>query len=297
MTRILSSLAEVSTGYDALYCDLWGCLHNGRAAYPAAVAALRAFRATGGKVLLLTNAPRPKASVIGQLDSFGVPRDCYDEVVSSGDAAQAALVMGAVGRRVHHIGPEKDLAFFTERSEDLERLAATAPPIERVPLTEAEGLVVTGLNDDRTETPDDYRAALLYAKAKRLPLLCANPDIVVDQGDRRMYCAGAIAEAYDRMGGESLYFGKPSPPIYDLARRRLTALPGTRDDPRILAIGDGLATDIAGALGEGLDCLFVTAGLEAARFGPDPAHPDPALLAAWLAERQLDPTYSIGFLR
>jgi len=297
MTRILSSLAAVSDRYDALYCDLWGCLHDGRAAFPAAVAALRAFRATGGKVLLLTNAPRPRASVIRQLDGLGVPRDVYDEIATSGDAAQAALVTGAVGRRVHHIGPEKDLVFFSDLSDDLARLAAAAPPVARVPLTEAEGLVVTGLFDDQTETPDDYRATLMYAKTKRLPLLCANPDIVVDFGDRRMYCAGAIAKAYDRIGGESLYFGKPSPPIYDLARRRLSALDGIGDHPRILAIGDGIATDIAGAAAEGLDALFVTGGLEAARFGPDPAHPDAALLAAWLAERQLAPAYAIGFLR
>jgi HAD superfamily hydrolase (TIGR01459 family) len=297
MTRIIQALADVSDGYDALYCDLWGCLHDGRAPFPQAVAALQSFRAGGGRVMLLTNSPRPKASVIRQLDGLGVPADCYDDVTSSGDAAQFALVTGAVGRKVHHIGPERDLVFFTELSDDLARIAAAEPPVRRVPLPEAEGLVVTGLVDDLTETPDDYRAPLLFAKTRRLPLLCANPDIEVDVGDRRIYCAGALAQAFDRMGGHSLYFGKPHPPIYDLARRRLSALPGLGDDPRILAIGDGISTDIEGAIGEGIDALFVTGGLAARDFGPDPAHPDPALLRAWLAGRQLDPSYAIGRLR
>jgi HAD superfamily hydrolase (TIGR01459 family) len=297
MTRILSALSQVTADYDVLYCDLWGCLHDGRAPFPSAVAALRAFRAGGGKVLLLTNAPRPKPSVISQLNRIGVPADCYDEVVSSGDAAQYGLVTGAVGRRVHHVGPDKDKVFFTELSDDVRMIAATEPPVTLVPLDQAEGLVVTGLLDDLTETPDDYRATLLYAKTKGMKLLCANPDIVVDLGDRRLFCAGALAQAYDQMGGRSLYFGKPHPPIYDLARRRVADLPGTPDDPRILAIGDGITTDIQGASGEGLDALFVTGGIAAASFGPDADHPDPDLLEEWLEDQQLDPAYAIGRLR
>jgi HAD superfamily hydrolase (TIGR01459 family) len=296
MTRLISALSQVAAGYDVLYCDLWGCLHDGHAPFPAAVAALRAFRQGGGTVLLLTNAPRPKPSVVSQLDRIGVPRDCYDDLVSSGDAAQYGLVTGAVGRRVHHVGPDKDNAFFTDLSDDVRMIAASEPPFERVPLDQAEGLVVTGLHDDLTETPDDYRATLLYAKAKGMKLLCANPDVVVDLGDRRLFCAGAIAQAYDAMGGHSLYFGKPHPPIYDLARRRLAALPGVPDDPAILAVGDGIATDIRGASGEGLDALFVTGGIAADQFGPDAASPDPALLEEWLQDQQLDPTYAIGRL-
>lgn len=297
MTRILAALAEVSDQYDVLLCDLWGCLHDGQRPFPAAVAALRAFRDAGGMVVLLTNAPRPKPSVQAQLDRIGVPQDCYDEIVSSGDAAQHALIVGMVGRKVHHIGPEKDRVFFTDLCEDLRRLAAAEPPISLVPLDQAEGIVCTGLIDDLTETPDDYRATLLYAKTQGLKLLCANPDIVVDLGDTRLFCAGAIAQAYDRMGGESLYFGKPHPPIYDLARRRLAALPGAVADPRLLAIGDGVTTDVQGAVAEGIDVLFVAGGIAADQFGADAENPDPALLDTWLSTHQLSVTYGIGRLR
>lgn len=296
MTEILRSLADLTGRYDAVFCDLWGCLHNGKAAYPAAVAALQGFRASGGKVVLLTNAPRPKSSVVAQLDGLGVPRDAWDLVVTSGDAAQMGMLSGAVGRRVHHIGAPKDEAFFTDFAEDLAAYAATQPPIERVPLREAEGIVCTGLRDDLTETPDDYRAALLLGKTLDLPMLCANPDIVVDLGDRRLYCAGALAQAYEAMGGRALYFGKPHPPIYDLARRRLAEAGGPAD-PAILCIGDGISTDIQGGIGEGLDTLFITGGLEADRFGPDVEQPDPVRLDAWLQGQELSPTFAMGRLR
>ncbi|MBZ4688838.1 TIGR01459 family HAD-type hydrolase [Cereibacter changlensis] len=297
MTRLIASLADVSSQYRAVFCDLWGCLHNGREAFPSAVAALQAFRKQGGTVLLLTNAPRPKPSVVRQLDVIGVPHDAYDEVVTSGDAAQYALLTGAVGRKVFHLGPEKDHSFFTEFADDLSQTLAGEPPIVRVPLDEAEGIVCTGLVDDLTETPEDYRATLLYAKTNGLKLLCANPDIVVDFGDKRLYCAGALAQAYDEMGGESLYFGKPHPPIYDLARRRLAALDHTARAEDILCIGDGIFTDIRGGVAEGLDTLFVSEGLAAGEFGPDPVNLDTELLEIWLAARQLDPTLTIGHLR
>jgi HAD superfamily hydrolase (TIGR01459 family) len=297
MTQIITRFAEISTRYRAVFCDLWGCLHDGKKAHPAAVAALQGFKAQGGTVLLLTNSPRPKSSVVIQLDGFGVPRDCYDEVVSSGDAAQYALITGAVGHRVHHIGAPKDQPFFTDFADDLAQTRTTHDPIVQVPLTEAEGLVVTGLVDDTTETPDDYRATLLYAKTKGLKLLCANPDIVVDLGDKRLFCAGAIAQAYDAMGGESLYFGKPHPPIYDLARRRLAALIGVIPDDDILCIGDGIATDVLGGAQEGFDTLFITGGLEAARFGADAASPDQTLLDDWLEDQEMSATFAMGYLR
>lgn len=293
MTRILTSLSEVSGSYNALFCDLWGCLHNGRAPYPAAVAALRAFRAKGGRVVLLTNAPRPSKFVMAQLDRMGVPRDAWDIIVSSGDAAQYAMLSGAVGTRVWHLGPDKDDGFFNDLPGD-----APATPIIRVPLEEAEGIVCTGPFDELTEVPEDYRARFLYAKTKGLKLLCANPDLVVDMGDKRIYCAGALAALYTEMGGESLYFGKPHPPIYDLARRRLAALTGHEpENATILAIGDGIATDIQGAIGEGIDALFVTGGLAAEEFGADIENPVPALLDRWLEDQQMSPAYTIGRLR
>ena len=296
MTEIIRTLADLSGRYDAVFCDLWGCLHNGKTAFPAAVAALQDFRKAGGKVVLLTNAPRPQSSVIKQLGDLSVPRDAWDIVVTSGDAAQMGMLSGAVGQMVHHIGAPKDEAFFTEFTDDLAAYALTQPVIHRVPLAEAEGIVCTGLADDLTETPEDYRAALLMGKTLGLPMLCANPDIVVDMGDKRLYCAGALAQAYEEMGGTALYFGKPHPPIYDLARRRL-AEAGAASDPQILCIGDGIFTDIQGGMSEGLDTLFITGGLAAEEFGPDVENPDPALLEAWLSGRQLSPTLAMGRLR
>ncbi len=291
MTRLIASLAEVARGYDALYCDLWGCLHDGRAAFPDAVAALRAFRAGGGRVVLLTNSPRPKPAVVRQLDRLSVPRDCWDEIATSGDAAQAALASGSFGRRVWHLGPETDLAFFTETAPDI----ALADRVTRVGLAEAEGIVCTGLFDDLTETPEDYRARLMLARQRDLPLLCANPDIVVDMGDRRIWCAGALAALYADLGGRAFYFGKPHPPIYDLAARRLEQIAGGSADPaRILAIGDGAATDLAGAAGERIDALFVTGGLAAPDLGRAPAA---EAIDAWLAARGAQATYAIHRLR
>lgn len=296
MTQIIARLADLGTRYDAVFCDLWGCLHNGKTPFPTAVAALQGFRARGGRVLLLTNAPRPRASVIAQLDGMGVPRDAWDEVVTSGDATQSAMLNGAVGRQVYFIGADKDEPFFTSFADDLQDIAAQAAPITRVPLTEAEGIICTGLTDDQTETPDDYRATLLQAKVMGLPMLCANPDIIVDFGDKRLYCAGALAALYEEMGGTVYYFGKPHAPIYDLARRRLAALSGIKD-PAILCIGDGIATDVQGGMSEDLDTLFVTGGIAAAEFGADPSNPDPALLQDWLQALSMNATFSIGHLR
>jgi HAD superfamily hydrolase (TIGR01459 family) len=221
MTRIIRTLDEIAPGYRVLYCDLWGCLHDGTRAYPAAVAALERFKARGGAVALLTNSPRPSPGVARQLESLGAPRSCYDVIVSSGDAAQAAMGAGLFGKRVFHIGPARDESFFVD--PDGQPYA-----IERVPLTEAEGIVCTGLFDDATETPEDYRAILLEARLRGLRMLCANPDIVVDVGDTRIYCAGALGAAYAADGGEVFYFGKPHPPIYALARDRVTGLSARR---------------------------------------------------------------------
>lgn len=289
MTRIIGELAEIGTNYDVLFCDLWGCLHNGRAPYPAAVTALRDFREGGGQVCLMTNAPRPSTMVIAHLDRLGVPRDIWDCVVSSGDASQDAMLAGAVGHRVWHLGPEKDDEFFISLPQEW-----TDPPrIERVPLSEAEGIVCTGLFDDMTEVPEDYRARLMLAKQRDLPMLCANPDIVVDYGDMRIYCAGALAALYEEMGGRTIYGGKPHPPIYDLARRRLDL----RKNARILCIGDGINTDIAGAMGEGLDSIFITGGLAHDQFGPDVETPNHAMLSDWLQARQKGPDFAMGRLR
>jgi len=290
MTQIITSLAEISDRYDVVFCDLWGCLHNGRAPFPSAVKALQDFRAKGGTVVLLTNAPRPRNSVAEQLDKIGVPRDCWDVITTSGDSARYAMFQGVVGEKVYFIGYERDLSFF----EPL-KIAENSVSITRVPLDQATGIVCTGPTDPYAD-PAVYRPEFLYAKQKGLKLLCANPDVIVDFGDRRQWCAGALAALYTEMGGTSLYFGKPHPPIYDLARRRLVALNKLAPDQRILAIGDGIKTDVAGAMGEDLDVLFITGGLaaEETRTGDQP---DPDALSSYLEKEKYDPIYSIGFLR
>ncbi|SIS55441.1 HAD-superfamily class IIA hydrolase, TIGR01459 [Roseivivax lentus] len=290
MSQIVRSLSDIAAPYDALFVDLWGCVHNGVRAYDDAITALQAFRATGGKVVLLTNAPRPRDSVARQIAKLGVPEDAWDTIATSGDSARAAMFRGAVGQKVWFMGEAHDESFFSP-------LHLVADPVEitRVDLEDAEGIVCCGPFDPHAD-PSTLRPQLLYAKQKRLKLLCANPDIVVDRGETREWCAGAVARLYTEMGGESLYFGKPHPPIYDLARNRLAELGVAPSDANILAIGDGPQTDIAGAIGEDIDSLFITGGLAAADTRTE-AQPDPDALAAYLAKEGISPTYSIGFLR
>ena len=265
-----------------LYCDLWGCLHDGVRAFPAAVAALERLRARGGAVVLITNSPRPG----GRGRAASSTRSARRAPATTWSSPPATRRRRRWRRASSGAGSTTSGRSATSPSS----ADAEGRPldIERVPLEEAEGIVCTGLFDDRTETPDDYRATILYGKTKGLKLLCANPDIVVDVGDRRIYCAGAIAEAYAEAGGRSYYFGKPHPPIYALARRpagradRRTSRSRTRSS----CLGDGIGTDILGAMGEGLDALFVTGGLAAEETGTTPTGgPDPARLAAYLARR------------
>lgn len=293
MTTIITSFDDISDRYTLALVDLWGCVHNGKALYPEAEAALKRFRAKGGCVVLVTNAPRPRDGVFARLQEMGLSQDAYDGIATSGDAAQEGMFLGAVGQRVWHLGPDKDLGFFT----DLPDWAAQHPTIERVSFEEAEGIVCTGLFDEFTETPEDYRGKFLAAKARGLKLLCANPDIVVDFGDQRLYCAGALAQLYDEMGGESLYFGKPHPPIYDLARRIAAGQGVSASAEATICIGDGINTDILGGMAEDMDTLFITGGLSAASFGPDVENPDPTLLREWLADQRAMPGFAIGRLR
>lgn len=289
MTRIIEALSDVSSQYEALFVDLWGCVHNGREAFPEAVAALQQYRKSGGIVVMLTNAPRHRTSVAEQLAILGVPTDAYDTITTSGDSARAAMYRGVVGEKVFYIGETRDQTFF-------DPLSIIKDPVEitQVPLDEAEGIVCTGPFDPLAD-PAELRPQLLLAKTKGLKLLCANPDIVVDRGETREWCAGAVAALYTEMGGESLYFGKPHPPIYDLARRRLAQIAKVPDD-RILCIGDGLHTDVSGAMGEDLDVIFITGGLAASE--TKTVHqPDPEALNALLTQNKISPSYAMGFLR
>ena len=291
MTRIIPALSEISAQYDALFVDLWGCVHDGVTAYPEAIAALQAYRKSGGIVILVTNSPKPREGVAAQLGQFGVPVDAYDSIASSGDSARSAMFRGMVGEKVYFMGEwTRDSGFF-----DPIEIINDPAHITRVPLQEAEGIVCCGPFDPMAD-PAVNRADFLYAKQKGMKLLCANPDIVVDRGEVREWCAGALAALYTEMGGESLYFGKPHPPIYDLARRRLNALANKVDSSRILAIGDGIHTDIQGAQGEDIDSLFITGGLAASETKTKD-QPDADALEAFVTKQMITPTYAIGRLR
>lgn len=291
MTELIKSLADISGRYDVLFVDLWGCVHDGRRAFPEAVAALKTCRAAGKVVVLVTNSPKPRQGVEAQLTGLGVPTDAYDAVASSGDSARAAMFRGAVGEKVYFMGEwERDEGFFAPMSVIDDPVEITC-----VPLREAEGIVCCGPFDPLAH-PDVNRPDFLYAKQMGLKLLCANPDIVVDRGEVREWCAGALARLYTEMGGESLYFGKPHPPIYDLARRRLAAMDVEADPATILAIGDGPHTDIQGAMGEDIDSLFITGGLAASETRTAD-QPDEEALRAYLAKEMIAPTYAIGKLR
>ena len=286
MTRIIAGLDEIAGGYRALLCDLWGCYHDGLRPYPAAVAALRRFRAAGGLVLLLTNAPRPAARVRSFLDAMGAPADSYDAIMSSGEACARAIRSGAHGSRFHYVGPERDLHMLTD--------AGLAP----APLATAEAILCTGLVDDRSETPADYAGAVAAWAARGIPMLCANPDLVVDRGEERLWCAGALARAFSEAGGSVIWFGKPHAASYEQSFARLAELAGRPVAPHeVLAIGDGVATDIEGARAAGVTACFVTGGLAAREVGDDPEHPDPERLAAWLAAHGEAPEFAIGRLR
>ena len=288
MTQIIANFSDISDNYNAAFVDLWGCMHNGIAAFPAAVAAMQGFRSRGGKVVLLTNAPRPRGPVADQIARLGIPADAWDVIATSGDSARAAMFTGVVGDKVWFIGEATDQSFFAPL-----KILENPITITQVELADATGIVCSGPFDPHAD-PAVYRPQFLLAKTKGLKLLCANPDIVVDRGESREWCAGALAQLYTEMGGESLYFGKPHPPIYDLARRRLAAL--GLSDARIICIGDGIKTDIQGAMGEDLDSLFITGGLAAVETGTTD-QPDPVRLEAYLAAEQMSPGFAIGFLR
>ena len=290
--QVIERLRDIADQFDALFCDVWGCVHNGIRPFEEAVEALADFSNDGGAVVLLTNAPRPWQHVEQHFAALGVRRDSWDLIVTSGDAAKTALFERRAGQRVFHIGPDRDTAFFEPESA-----AQRAAGIARVTMGEAEGIVCTGLNDDNTESPEDYRGMLSAAAANNLPFLCVNPDLVVDRGAQRVFCAGALAQLYAQLGGRVLIYGKPRPDIYQLARRRLAEVrPESVPEQRILCIGDGVATDIKGAERERLPCLFVTGGLAAKETGTRRS-PDLNRLREFCVSSGINPDYVIGNLR
>jgi HAD superfamily hydrolase (TIGR01459 family) len=261
--------AQLAPAYDLVLCDVWGVVHNGVASFPAACDALARFRAGGGSVVLISNAPRPGTAVIRMLDRLGVPREAYDAIVTSGDVTRD-YVAGRPGV-VFRLGPERDLPIY-------DGLDVQFGTVER-----ADYVVCSGLFDDETETPDDYRDLLAQVRARNLFMVCANPDVVVERGERLVYCAGAIADLYAEMGGEVLYAGKPHAPIYAQALAQAASVRGVAVQlHRVLAIGDSVRTDLTGAAAFGIDGLFVTAGIHAEELGGRD-DPDPAALAGMFA--------------
>jgi HAD superfamily hydrolase (TIGR01459 family) len=251
----IKRFSQLAPNYDAVLCDVWGVIHDGLAAFPEACEALTRFRADGGCVVLITNAPRPGKVVMKLLDKFGVPRKAYDNIVSSGDVTRAVMA-ARTDKQVFHIGPERDLPIFDGLG------------VRFVPFEAAEYVVCTGLSDDETETPENYRELFGKLRARNLFMLCANPDVVVERGKTLVYCAGALADLYGELGGEVLYAGKPYRPIYAQALERILALRGKKPSlSRVLAIGDSVRTDLKGATAFGIDCLFVTAGIHAEEMG------------------------------
>jgi HAD superfamily hydrolase (TIGR01459 family) len=253
---LIGGLSEIAARYDIVLSDIWGVVHNGEESFTPATHALAGFRRQGGTVILISNAPRPGGPIREQLDHLTVPRDAYDALVTSGDVT-IALIAARGSAPVYHIGPPRDLSLL----ESAALLSPSAPP-RLTGLEQAEYVLCTGLFDDLREIPSDYDAALAAMLARRLPLICANPDLVVQRGETLIYCAGALAQRYEEIGGAAVYAGKPYQPIYTRALEVAGALRGAPvDEGRVLAIGDAMRTDVAGAVARGLDVLFVSAGI------------------------------------
>jgi len=285
MTERISGLGAVAGRYDALLVDLWGCVHNGVEPYPAAVDALLRARAAGVKVCLLSNGPRRVGAIVTRLDEMGVPRDCYDDVVTSGEATWRALAdpqddwHRALGRRCLHLGPDRDVSVHEDAGLEV---------VER--LEDADFVLITG--PYRNEDPlSDYEDMLADARARNLPMVCANPDLVVHVGDDLVVCAGGIGARYEELGGAVSYHGKPFPSVYAMCAEKLDGVA----PEKMLGIGDAIRTDVAGAKAAGSDALFLAGGIYRDGFGTD----DPtveAVRAAAAAEGYPAPDYLLPAL-
>jgi HAD superfamily hydrolase (TIGR01459 family) len=293
VVRQISGLSEISDRYDAILCDIWGVLHNGVASFAPASEALAAFRRRGGAVVLITNAPRPSAPIHRQLLRLGVPSEAFDAIVTSGDVT-IGLIEERCDDPILHVGPARDLSLFDAVGERTGRRPSL------VALEEAEYALCTGLRNDEIETPDDYETELEAIASRDMMMVCANPDIVIHRGERLIFCAGALASRYEELGGTVVYAGKPHARIYD---RALALAASARGAPvgkgRVLAIGDGMKTDIVGAARAGLDALLVTQGIHrlALHDGSPTAPADPVELERLSDEYRAWPVAAIGALQ
>lgn len=281
---VVNSIKEIGSRYRAWLVDIWGVMHNGHSAFPRAASATRAFRESGGIVVLLSNSPRPSPGVQAQLRQFGVPDDAYDATVTSGDLTRHELGKYK-GARVYHLGPERDRPIFAGLDVTL------------TDWQDADLVVCSAPFDDDTETPDDYVDLFRDIAARKLPMICANPDHLVERGQQLIYCAGALASVYEKAGGDVVYAGKPHAPVYDLALETIARLAGSdvRKD-EVLAIGDGINTDIAGAGNFGIDAVFVASALHAPGDGGEMLDaPHIAELFAQSSRRPLAATHALDW--
>ncbi|MEX3007131.1 TIGR01459 family HAD-type hydrolase [Hoeflea sp. TYP-13] len=282
MPKRLDRLADLNADYDVIFCDVWGVLHNGVQAWPFAGEALGAFRRQGGSVVLITNSPRRRKGVGEQLDLIGVDPEAYDRIVTSGDVTRDLIKAGS--KDVYFIGPDRD------------RPLLGGLGVNDAGLDEAGTVVCTGLFDDENEQPEEYISILEDFRKKDLPFICANPDLVVERGERLIPCAGSIAALYEKMGGRTLVSGKPHAPIYEAAVAAAKELRPDIANGRILAIGDGMPTDVKGAQDFGLDLLYVSDGIHARDY-TDRAVVDEGKLEAFLERNGARPVRWMQRLR
>ncbi len=269
--QLINGLSDLASQYDVVLSDIWGVIHNGMASFPDACRALARFNAEVGPTVLISNSPRPSTAVYDQLDSLGVPRASWRAFVSSGDATRKVLAEMAPGP-AWKIGPDRDWPLYEGLGVEF-----TSPD-------KAVFIACTGPNDDEVETPEDYRTRLAACAPRGLPMICANPDKVVQRGEKLIFCGGALAELYETMGGPVRMAGKPYAPIYEMALAEAETLLGRPlDRRRVLCIGDGIGTDLRGAADQKLDCLFIARGIHGNAAIGDHGKLDPALTQALLA--------------
>ncbi len=285
--ELLSGLSAVADQYDAVFCDIWGVIHNGRQHFPPAYEALRNFKSTRGPVILISNSPRPNDSLTAQLASLGIMEDGFSAVISSGDATREYLRKFAPTGPAWRIGDPREQSLYEGIDIDLGGTPETAAFIS-----------CTSPFDDENDTVDQYEHAFTIAAKRNLVMICANPDKVVQRGDKIIMCAGSLADLYMSLGGQVVMAGKPFAPIYELCYAALEHLTGkAHDRKRILAIGDGLPTDVLGANGQGLDLLFVAAGIHALDATDDDGKLDPLLLKKLLDVEMAQAKYVAEALR
>jgi len=283
---VIAGLSGIADHYDAILCDVWGVIHNGRESFPEACEALTRFGESRGPVVLISNVPRPSRFVLSQLEELNVPTSVWSGFVASGDATFAELVKRAPGP-AWAVGPARDGGLYEGSGVNLTEIPEHAAFIS-----------CTGLFDDDTESPEDYRDRLQACADRGLEMICANPDLVVQRGDKMIWCAGALADLYAAMGGKVLMAGKPFAPIYDMSYAevdRLAGRPVPKD--RILAIGDGVRTDVAGANNQNLDLLFVAGGIHAAELTGADGTMAAAKVEAMLASKNAHARWAVDDLR